>query len=133
MKELSEINLPGDLRYFEDHEWVESKGDTARIGISDYAQDQLGDIVYVDLPQVGDTFDKGEEFGAVESVKAVSELVMPLGGEVLAVNTDLEASPALVNQDPYKQGWMIAIKPSDPSEIDALMGSDAYLDMLKGL
>ena len=82
---------------------------------------------------MGDTFDKGEEFGAVESVKAVSELVMPLGGEVLAVNTDLEASPALVNQDPYKQGWMIAIKPGDPSEIDALMGSDAYLDMLKGL
>ena len=133
MKALNEINLPDNLKYFEDHEWVESKDGTLRIGISDYAQDQLGDIVYVDLPQVGDTFDKGEEFGTVESVKAVSELFMPLGGEVLAVNTDLEESPALVNEDPYKKGWMIAVKPGDPSEIDALMDSDAYLDMLKEL
>jgi glycine cleavage system H protein len=133
MKELNEINLPNDLKYFEDHEWVEFKDDTLRIGISDYAQDQLGDIVYVDLPQVGDTFDKGEEFGTVESVKAVSELFMPLGGEVLEVNTDLEESPALVNEDPYKKGWMIAVKPGDLSEIEALMDSDAYLDMLRGL
>lgn len=133
MKELSEINLPDNLKYSEDHEWVKPGDDTIRIGISDYAQDQLGDIVYVDLPQVGDSFDKGEEFGSVESVKAVSELFMPLGGEVLAVNAALEESPDLVNQDPYNKGWMIDIKPGNPSEIDALMGSDAYLEMLKGL
>ena len=133
MKELSEINLPDNLKYSEDHEWVKPGDDTIRIGISDYAQDQLGDIVYVDLPRVGDTFDKGEEFGTVESVKAVSELFMPLGGEVLAVNAALEESPDLVNQSPYNEGWMIDIKPDNASEIDALMDSDAYLDMLKGL
>ena len=133
MKELSEINLPDNLKYSEDHEWAKSGDDTIRIGISDYAQDQLGDIVYVDLPRVGDTFDKGEEFGTVESVKAVAELFMPLGGEVLAVNAALEESPDLVNHDPYNEGWMIDIKPGNPSEIDTLMGSDAYLEMLKGL
>jgi glycine cleavage system H protein len=104
----------------------------AVIGISDYAQDQLGDIVFVELPQVGDTFEKGAEFGTVESVKAVSELYMPLGGEVLAVNESLGDSPELVNNEPYTGGWMIKIKPANAAEIEQLMTKEAYLKMLKG-
>lgn len=132
MKEISELNLPDDLRYAEDHEWARSEGGNIRIGIDDYAQDQLGDIVYVDLPQVGDTFSKGEEFGSVESVKAVSELYLPVGGEVIEINTKLEDSPELVNGSPYDDGWMILVKPDNPAELDALMDKDAYLEMLKG-
>jgi glycine cleavage system H protein len=132
MKEISELNLPDDLRYAEDHEWTRSEGGNIRIGIDDYAQDQLGDIVYVDLPQVGDTFSKGEEFGSVESVKAVSELYLPVGGGVIEINTKLEDSPELVNGSPYDDGWMVLIKPDKPSELDALMDKDAYLEMLKG-
>ncbi len=133
MKEIDELNLPDDVRYAEDHEWIRSEGDKVRIGINDYAQDQLGDIVFVELPQSGDTFEKGEEFGTVESVKAVSELYMPIGGEILSVNTALEESPDLVNQSPYNDGWMIEVKPSDSAELEALITLDAYLEMLKGL
>ena len=132
MKEISELVLPDDRRYAEDHEWVKPEGDTAAIGISDYAQDQLGDVVFVELPQVGSVFDKGAEFGTVESVKAVSELFMPIGGEVTAVNADLEDAPERVNTDPYEGGWMIRVKPSDPAEMDALMDKAAYLEALKG-
>lgn len=132
MKEINVLNIPDDVRYAKDHEWARSEGDTVKIGISDYAQDQLGDIVFVELPQIGDSFQKGEEFGSVESVKAVSELYIPLGGEVTAVNAALEDSPELVNQDPYGDGWMIAIKPNDPAELDALMNREAYFKMLKG-
>ena len=131
MKELSELKFPDDLRYAEDHEWTRIEGETVKIGISDYAQDQLGDIVFVELPEVGSTFGKGDEFGTVESVKAVSELYMPLGGEVVAVNEALQDAPENVNQDPYQAGWMIAVKPGDPSELDALMDKAAYLDMLQ--
>lgn len=133
MKEIDELNLPDDVRYAEDHEWIRSEGDKVRIGINDYAQDQLGDIVFVELPQSGDTFEKGEEFGTVESVKAVSELYMPIGGEILSVNTALEESPDLVNQSPYNDGWMIEVKPSNSAELEALITRDAYLEMLKGL
>ncbi len=133
MKEIDELNLPNDVRYAEDHEWIRYEGDKVRIGISDYAQDQLGDIVFVELPQSGDTFEKGEEFGTVESVKAVSELYMPIGGEILSVNTALEESPDLVNQSPYNDGWMIEVKPSDSAELEALITRDAYPEMLKGL
>ena len=133
MKEINELILPDDMRYAEDHEWVKTEGDGVRVGISDYAQDQLGDIVFVELPEVGASLAKGEEFGTVESVKAVSELFMPIGGEVLAVNTALEDAPENVNNSPYDQGWMIEIKPSDPGEMDTLMTKDAYLEMLKGL
>jgi len=132
MKEIGELTFPDDVKYFEDHEWAKMEKDQAVIGISDYAQDQLGDIVFVELPQVGDTFEKGVEFGTVESVKAVSELYMPLGGEVVAVNETLEESPELVNNDPYSGGWMIKIKPSNADEMDQLMRKEAYLDMLKG-
>ena len=132
MKEISELSFPDDRRYAQDHEWVKMKDHVAIIGISDYAQDQLGDIVYVELPQVGDHLDPGAEFGTVESVKAVSELYMPIGGEVTAVNPALEDEPALVNEDPYEKGWMIKITPTEPSQLDALMDRGAYLDMIKG-
>jgi len=132
MKEISELNFPDDLKYAEDHEWTKLENGEVTIGISDYAQDQLGDVVFVELPQAGDTFDKGQEFGTVESVKAVSELFLPLGGEVLAVNEQLEETPELVNNEPYSGGWMVKIKPNDASDIDGLMTKDAYLDMLKG-
>ena len=133
MKEIDELNLPDDVRYTEDHEWIRYEGDKVRIGISDYAQNQLGDIVFVELPQSGDTFEKGEEFGTVESVKAVSELYMPIGGEIISLNAALEESPDLVNQSPYNDGWMIEVKPSDSAELEALITRDAYLEMLKGL
>jgi glycine cleavage system H protein len=132
MKEISELNFPDDVRYAEDHEWARTQGETVAVGISDYAQDQLGDIVFVELPQVGDTFAKGDEFGTVESVKAVSELYMPISGEIVAVNTGLEDAPELVNNEPYGGGWMIEIKPQDTAELDAMMARDAYLDLLKG-
>ena len=132
MKEISELNFPDDLRYTEDHEWAKQEGKQIRIGISDYAQDQLGDIVFVELPQVGDTFAKGAEFGTIESVKAVSEVYMPLGGQIVAINEALEDAPELVNNEPYTGGWMIVVKPSDTGEFDALMARNAYLEMLKG-
>ena len=132
MKELSELNLPDDVRYAESHEWAKSEGDTVKVGITDYAQDQLGDIVFVELPENGDSLEKGEEFGTVESVKAVSELYMPVGGEIVAVNSGLEDAPELVNNTPYTDGWMIEIKPDNPSEMDSLLTGDAYLEKLKG-
>jgi len=132
MKELSQLNLPDDVRYTTEHEWGRQEGDKVRAGVSDYAQDQLGEIVFVELPQIGETFGKGEEFGTLESVKAVSELFMPVGGEIIAVNDKLKESPELVNQDPYQGGWMIEIRPDDPAELDTLMKKDAYLDMLGG-
>jgi glycine cleavage system H protein len=132
MKEMDDLNFPDDVRYTEDHEWVKSEGETVKAGISDYAQDQLGDIVFVELPRIGDSFQKGQEFGTVESVKAVSELYMPVGGEVTEINTAIEDAPELVNTSPYQEGWMIVIKPDDPGELDSLMDRSAYLEMLKG-
>ena len=132
MKDITELDLPDNLRFTENHEWARSEGDGVRVGISDYAQDQLGDIVFVELPQVGSTYEKGQEFGTVESVKAVAELYMPIGGEVLATNTVLEDSPELVNKDPHNDGWMIQVKASDPAELDTLMAKNAYLELLKG-
>jgi glycine cleavage system H protein len=132
MKEMSDLNLPEDLSYTKDHEWAQPlEGNSVRVGITDYAQDQLGDIVFVDLPQVDDTFEKGGEFGTVESVKAVSEVYMPISGEIIAVNTALDDSPELINTDPYGDGWIIEIKPDDLSELDELMANDAYLEMLQ--
>ena len=131
MKELNELHLPDDIRYTDEHEWARISGDTARIGVSDYAQDQLGDIVFVELPAVGDTIAKGEVFGTLESVKAVSELYLPLSGEVVAVNTALTDAPELINQDPYA-AWIIEVRPSDAGEYDQLLSAAAYLDLLRG-
>ncbi|MGD8250766.1 MAG: glycine cleavage system protein GcvH [Desulfobacterales bacterium] len=133
MKAIDELKLPDDLRYTKDHEWAKSDGDAVRVGITDYAQDALGDVVFVELPEVGDTFSAGDEFGTVESVKAVSELFMPLSGEVASVNGDLADSPERVNQEPYDGGWMLTLKPSDPSAMKDLMDKAAYVEMLKGL
>jgi glycine cleavage system H protein len=130
---MSELQFPEDFLYAKDHEWAKPQGDKVRVGISDYAQDQLGDIVFVELPQIGSRHAKGEQFGTIESVKAVSELYMPLGGEVLSVNKVLEGSPELVNKQPYESGWIIEVKPSDPAELKGLMNRDAYLSLLKGL
>lgn len=132
MKEINELNLPDDIRYAEDHEWARLEGDNVRVGLDDYAQDQLGDIVFVELPQVGDTFKQGEEFATVESVKAVCECYLPVGGEIIAVNTALEESPELVNNSPYDGGWFVEIKPIDTSEMDTLMTNVACLEKLKG-
>jgi len=132
MKEISELEFPEDLRYAEDHEWARQAGEKVRVGISDYAQDQLGDIVFVELPQVGDSFDKGKEFGTVESVKAVAELFMPFGGEIQAVNEALEESPELVNKEAYGEGWMIEVKLADNAELNGLMSRDDYVEFLKG-
>ena len=131
MKELDELHLPDDIRYTDEHEWARITGDIARIGVSDYAQDQLGDIVFVELPAVGDTIAKGEVFGTLESVKAVSELYLPLSGEVVAVNTALTDAPELINQDPYA-AWIIEVRPTDAGEYDQLLSAAAYLDLLRG-
>lgn len=132
MKELDALHLPTDIGYTDDHEWAKITGETVRIGVSDYAQDQLGDIVFVELPAVGDSFNMGDEFGTLESVKAVSELYMPMSGTVVAVNSALTDSPELINQDPYGAAWIIEIKPSNPSEYEQLHTAAAYLDLLKG-
>ena len=131
MKELDELHLPDDIRYTDEHEWARITGDIARIGVSDYAQDQLGDIVFVELPAVGDTIARGEVFGTLESVKAVSELYLPLSGEVVAVNTALTDAPELINQDPYA-AWIIEVRPTDAGEYDQLLSAVAYLDLLRG-
>ncbi|GBC63363.1 glycine cleavage system protein H [Desulfonema ishimotonii] len=133
MKEISDIILVDGIKYAKDHEWARPEGDTVKIGVTDYAQDQLGDIVFVELPEVDSELEKGDEFGTLESTKAVSELYMPIGGKVVAINDALEDDPERVNKDPYAGGWMIVVEPSDPSDMDALMDKDAYLEMLKGL
>ena len=124
-------NTPEDLTYTKDHEWVRVKGEEAAIGITDHAQQQLGDVVYVELPKVGDKFETSEPFGSVESVKAVSEIYMPLSGTVVEVNDTLNDSPELVNEDPYGDGWMIRIKIENLSQVDALLTSIEYEDYIK--
>jgi glycine cleavage system H protein len=132
MKEIKDLILPDDVRYTKDHEWAKQVGDTITIGVNDYAQDQLGEIVFVELPEVGDSFSAGDEFGSVESVKAVSEIYIPISGEIVEINDGLEDAPELVNEDCYAGGWLIKVKPDDPSEMDNLLDKTAYLDMLKG-
>lgn len=132
MKDLDAITLPQDCKYAQSHEWAKLEGDQVIIGISDYAQDQLGDIVFVELPEVGDTLDQGAELGTVESVKAVSEIYSPVAGEVVAVNSSLEDSPELVNSAPYADGWMITVKPDNSGDLENLMDHAAYRDHLKG-
>jgi glycine cleavage system H protein len=124
-------NTPEDLGYTKDHEWVRVKGNEATVGITDHAQNQLGDVVYVELPKTGDKFEAAEPFGSVESVKAVSEVYMPLSGSVIEVNESLADSPDNVNTDPYGTGWMIRIKIDNPSEVDALLSAAEYEDYIK--
>jgi glycine cleavage system H protein len=120
-------NIPAELRYSKSHEWVKTEGDgTVTIGISDYAQNSLGDITYVQVPKVGATLKAGETFGVVESVKAASDLYLPVGGTVTAVNSALESAPETVNRSPYGEGWMLKLRPDDPAAVDALLDAAAY-------
>ncbi len=120
------MNFPSELKYTKDHEWIRISGNEATIGITDFAQRELGDIVYVDVNTVGETVEKEEVFGTVEAVKTVSDLYMPLTGEVLEVNKDIDSAPESVNNDPYGKGWMIRIKLSDPSQVNSLLSVDDY-------
>ncbi len=118
--------MPDDLRYSSDHEWIRVEDARIRIGITDYAQDSLGDIVFVDVPDVGADLAAGDVFGEVESTKSVSEIYAPVAGVVVEVNPDLEVTPELVNSDPYGAGWMIVMEPADPGSIDAMLDADGY-------
>ena len=124
------MKLDPEARYAETHEWVRWDDDELVCGITDHAQESLSDIVYVELPEVGDELDKGEVFGVVESVKAASDLYMPMGGRITAINEELEDAPELVNKDPYGSGWMIRFVPFDPAEFDELMAPEAYEEFI---
>jgi glycine cleavage system H protein len=124
------MNVPEDLRYSSDHEWVRSEADTVRIGITDYAQDNLGDVVFVQVPDIGSHVDAGASFSEVESTKSVSDIYAPIAGTVVEVNGELEGQPELVNRDPYGDGWICTIRPDDPSQVDALLDSAGYLALI---
>jgi glycine cleavage system H protein len=123
-------NIPENLRYTKDHEWVEVNGDVASVGITDYAQHALGDVVYIDMPRVGDKFNSHEAFGSVESVKAVSEIFMPIAGEITEVNEGINDTPENVNKDPYASGWMVKVRMDNPLEADAMLSSIEYEEYL---
>ena len=120
------MNIPAELRYTNEHEWIRVEGDVAYVGITDYAQSELGEIVFLDINTVGESLAKGEVFGSVEAVKTVSDLNMPVAGEVLEVNETINDQPELVNSDPYGEGWMIKIQVADPAELDTLLDANAY-------
>lgn len=124
------MNIPENLKYTKDHEWVLVDGDVVTIGITDFAQGELGDIVFVEIETEGETIDKEEVFGTIEAVKTVSDLYMPVTGEIIEVNADLEDNPEVVNQDPYGGGWMVKIKLSDTSEVDTLISAEDYKALL---
>lgn len=125
------MNVPPDLLYTKEHEWVLVEGETATVGITDHAQQELGDVVYVELPEEGASFEAEESFGSVESVKAVSEIFMPLAGKVTEVNGDLSEAPEVINEDPYGEGWMIRVALDDTNQLDELMSPEDYLSYLK--
>lgn len=125
------MSTPKDLRYSEEHEWVKTEDGKARIGITHFAQSELGDIVFVELPQVGDEIKAGDPFGSVESVKTVSELYAPISGKVVEVNSELEDSPEFVNESPYENAWMIVVEPSDASEMDELLSAEKYEELIQ--
>lgn len=120
------MNIPENLKYTKDHEWIKLEGDVAVIGITDFAQGELGDIVFVEIETVGETLGQGDVFGTIEAVKTVSDMFIPVAGEVIEVNPKIEDTPEVVNKDPYGDGWLIKIKVSDPSELDALLDAAAY-------
>lgn len=125
------MKIPAELKYTEDHEWVRVDGNTAVVGVTDYAQGELGDVVFVEIETEGEELDKGETFGTVEAVKTVSDLFMPVGGKVSEVNEGLEDEPELVNKDPYGEGWMVKIEMSDSSEADDLLSAEDYKKMIE--
>jgi glycine cleavage system H protein len=125
-----DMNFPEDLKYTKDHEWVKIEGDTATIGVTDFAQQELGDIVYVEVETVDDDINQGEIFGTIEAVKTVSDLFMPVSGKVIEFNDALESTPEIINDDPYEEGWIIKVSISDESEIDALLSAADYQDLV---
>ncbi len=131
MKDLAELRIPDDRRYSTDHEWAKEEGGNFRVGISDFAQDQLGDVVFVELPEVGSSFQRGDVFGTVESVKAVSELLMPISGAIVEVNSGLEDTPEAVNDSPYEAGWMVVVAPSSAGAADDLLDAAGYREALQ--
>ena len=124
------MNFPENLKYTKEHEWVSMDGDVATIGVTEFAQSELGDIVFVEIETEGETLDQNDVFGTIEAVKTVSDLFMPISGEIVAINTDLEDAPESVNESPYENGWMIKIKASDLSEVDGLMDATAYKSLI---
>ncbi|MGL2962945.1 glycine cleavage system protein GcvH [Flavobacterium sp. RSB2_4_14] len=124
------MNIPSNLKYTKDHEWVLIEGDVATVGITDFAQKELGDIVYVEVETLDQTLDKDEVFGTVEAVKTVSDLFLPLSGEIIEFNDDLEANPEAVNSDPYGKGWMVKVKIANTAEVEELLSSDAYKQLI---
>ncbi|MCW5880280.1 MAG: glycine cleavage system protein GcvH [Anaerolineae bacterium] len=126
-------SVPAGLKYTKEHEWAKVEGDVVRVGITEYAQEQLGDVVYVELPQAGGNITQAKHFGVVESVKAASDLFAPLSGSVVEANAALEAQPELINADPYGQGWMVVVRPDDPTAVDELLDADAYQSYLDSL
>ena len=130
MKDIGELLLPEHLRYAKDHEWVSASA-PYRVGISDFAQDQLGDLTFVELPETGKTVAMGDEFGTLESIKSVSTLYIPVDAKIVAVNTALESDPGLVNSDPYGEGWLVEIEPANPAQFDALMDGATYRQHLE--
>ena len=127
---MAEASYPSDLKYHEEHDWARIDGDIATFGITWYAQDQLGEVVFFDLPEVGKTVRKGDPYAEVESVKAVSDVIAPLSGEIVEVNEALSSGPEAINDDPYDGGWMVRVRLSDPSEVDNLMDADSYQESL---
>lgn len=124
------MNFPDNLKYTKEHEWLKVEGDVAVVGITDYAQDELGDIVFIELPKAGDELTHMQSFGTIEAVKAVSDIFSPLSGQVVDVNTSLENEPMAINRDPYGEGWILKIKFNDESEIDNLLDADAYKELI---
>ena len=124
------MNVPADLKYTNDHEWVRIEGNEAYVGVTDFAQNELGDIVYVEVETVGDEIAQGEVFGTIEAVKTVSDLFMPLSGTVLELNPELEAAPELVNEDPYEKGWMVKVSIKDTNELDELLDAEGYQSVI---
>jgi len=120
------MNVPANLKYSNDHEWIRVEGNVAVVGVTDYAQSQLGDVVFVDVQTEGETLDKGDMFGAIEAVKTVADALMPVSGKVLEVNAKLEGEPQLVNKDPYGEGWIIKVEMTEPTEVDALLSAEDY-------
>lgn len=126
------MNFPSELKYTTDHEWIKLEGDVATVGITEFAQRELGDIVYIDINTKGQHVDTGDVFGTVEAVKTVSDLFMPIAGEISELNTELDKKPELVNSDPYGEGWMVKIKVSNPADVDALLSADDYQSQVGG-
>ncbi len=131
-QKIKNMNIPENLKYTNEHEWLRIEGDTAVVGITDYAQSELGDIVFVEIPAIGETLSQGDTLGTIEAVKTVADIYMPVDGEVLEMNPDLDAAPELINQDPYGKGWIVKIKITNPDQVNDLLSADDYKNLING-